>query len=209
VKGSIIVMDRGYNDYTLYARWTNEAVFFVTRLKENADYRILEKRTIPQNRNILVDRIISFNGLHVQKKCLYPLRLIVVWNEQKQEKITLLTNHLTFGASTLAAIYKDRWQIEIFFKTLKQNLKVKTFVGTSGNTLYIQIWTALIAMLLIKYLQFKSKFRWSLFNLVAFFRWNLFTYRNLWDWIDKPFDIPPLIPKPVQYTLPLTGFGQQ
>ena len=104
----------------------------------------------------------------------------------------MLTNHLNFGANTISAIYKDRWQIELFFKALKQNLKIKTFVGTSENALYIQIWTALIAMLLIKYLQFKSKFQWSLSNLVAFLRWNLFTYRDLWEWIDDPFDIPPL-----------------
>ena len=94
-----------------------------------------------------------------------------------------------------------------FFKALKQNLKVKTFVGTSENALYIQIWTALIAILLIKYLQLKSKFAWSLSNLVAFLRWNLFTYRDLWEWIDKPFDVLPLIPVSVQYSLPLKGVG--
>ena len=103
----------------------------------------------------------------------------------------MLTNHLEFGATTISAIYKDRWQIELFFKALKQNLKVKTFVGTSENALYIQIWTALIAMLLIKYLQFKSRFGWSLSNLVAFLSWNLFTYRDLWEWIDNPFDVLP------------------
>ena len=108
----------------------------------------------------------------------------------------------------MSAIYKDRWQIELFFKALKQNLKVKTFVGTSENALYIQIWTALIAMLLIKYLQFKSKLGWSLSNLVAFLRWNLFTYRNLWEWIDSPFDTLPIEPKSVQYPIPFRGFGQ-
>ena len=120
-----------------------------------------------------------------------------------------MTNHLGFGATTISAIYKDRWQIELFFKALKQNLKVKTFVGTSQNALYTQIWTALIAMLLIKYLQFKSKFQWSLSNLVAFLRWNLFTYRDLWDWIDDPFLFPAAPPAPdlVQGFLP--GFGQQ
>jgi hypothetical protein len=76
------------------------------------------------------------------------------------------------------------------------------------TALYIQIWTALIAVLLIKYLQFKSKFQWSLSNLVAFLRWNLFTYRNLWDWIDHPFDVLPIVPKSVQYSLPFTGVGQ-
>jgi len=127
----------------------------------------------------------------------------------KQEEIVLLTNHFLFGASIVAAIYKDRWQIELFFKALKQNLKVKTFVGTSENALYIQIWTALIAMLLIKYLQFKSKFGWSLSNLVAFLRWNLFTYRDLWDWINQPFEVLPLEPESVQDPLPLPGLGQQ
>ena len=97
---------------------------------------------------------------------------------------------------------------QLFFKALKQNLKVKTFVGTSENALYIQIWTALIAMLLIKYLRFKSKFNWSLSNLVAFLRWNLFTYRDLWDWIDNPFDVLPDNPGPVQDLLPFKGIGQ-
>jgi len=127
-----------------------------------------------------------------------------------------LTNHLKFSPNTISAIYKDRWQIELFFNTLKQNLKIKTFVGTTENALYIQIWTAcltgrqaLIAMLLIKYLQFKSRFGWSLSNLVAFLRWNLFTYRHLWEWIDNPFGVLPLQPEPVQYRLPFCGIGQQ
>ena len=99
--------------------------------------------------------------------------------------------------------------MELFFKALKQNLKVKTFVGNTENALYIHIWTALIAILRIKYLKFKSKFGWSLSNLVAFIRWNLFTYRDLWEWIDSPFDVLPLQPGPVQYPLPLPGLGQQ
>lgn len=149
-----------------------------------------------------------FCGYYSQKNCPYPLRRIVVWDKENEREIVLLTNHLDFGATTVAAIYKDRWQIEIFFKALKQNLKVKTFVGTSENALYIQIWTALIAMLLIKFLQFKSKLCWSLSNLVAFLRWNLFTYRNLWEWIDKPFETKPIVPESVQYPLPFVGFGQ-
>ena len=101
----------------------------------------------------------------------------MVWDDENVREIVLLTNHLDFGATTIAAIYRDRWQIELFFKALKQNLKVKTFVGTSENALLIQIWTALIAMLLVKFLKARSKFGWSLSNLVAFLRWNLFTYR--------------------------------
>jgi hypothetical protein len=206
--GSIIAMDRAYNDYALFAHWTGNKIYFVTRMKKNADYHVVGDLKIPQNRNILSDQLIEFTG-PAGVKCPYGLRRIVVLDPQKQEEIVLLTNHLDFGASTISAIYKDRWQIELFFKALKQNLKVKTFVGTSDNALYIQIWTTLIAMLLIKYLQFKSSFSWSLSNLVAFLRWNLFTYRDLWAWIDHPFDTLPIVPGPVQDDLPLPGLGQQ
>jgi hypothetical protein len=206
--GSIIAMDRGYNDYKLFNLWTNKGIYFVTRLKENADYEIEMELIPPENRNIISDQLISFTGYYAQKNCPHILRKVVVWDKKNQCEIELLTNHLEFGATTIADIYKDRWQIEIFFKTLKQNLKVKTFVGTSENALYIQIWTALIAMLLIKYLQFKSKLKWSLSNLVAFLRWNLFTYRNLWEWIDNPFEVLPLGSQPVQQQLLLIDVGQ-
>ena len=112
--------------------------------------------------------------------------------------MTLISNKSEWGATTIAAIYKERWQIEIFFKQLKQNLKVKTFVGTTSNAVHIQIWTAFIAMLIIKYLKFKSKFGWSMSNLVAMLRLNLFTYRNLWAWLDSPLNTPPLAPDMTQ-----------
>ena len=197
--GSIVAMDKGYNDYSLFAHWSERHIFFVTRLKDNADYTVIQDHPLPQNRNILADQLIQFNGYYAHKRCPHILRRVVVWDKEQNRQFVLLTNHLEFGATTISAIYKDRWQIEIFFKALKQNLRVKTFVGTTENALYIQIWTALIAMLLIKYLQFKSKFGWSLSNLVAFLRWNLFTYRDLWEWIDQPFDILPVEPESVQY----------
>ena len=206
--GSIVALDRGYTDYSLYANWIENDVYFVTRLKDNADYAVIHEYDVPQNRHILSDQLILFTGYYAQKDCPYPLRKIVVWDKDNDRQIVLLTNHLDFGATTISMIYKDRWQIEIFFKALKQNLKVKTFVGTSENALYIQIWTALIAILIIKFLQFKSKFAWSLSNLVAFLRWNLFSYRNLWDWIDSPFEVLPIIPRSVQYPLPFAGVGQ-
>ena len=205
---SIVAMDKGYNDYSLFAHWTENLIFFVTRLKDNADYIVVQERPVPQNRNVLSDQLIQFSGYYAQKKCPHILRRVEVWDKEQNRRIVLLTNHLEFGATTISAIYKDRWKIELFFKDLKQNLKVKTFVGTSENALFIQIWTALIAMLLIKYLQFKSKFSWSLSNMVAFLRWNLFTYRDLWEWIDDPFDILPAAPEPVQHLLPFKGFGQ-
>jgi len=206
--GSIVAMDRGYNDYKLFDFWSENGIFFVTRMKDNADFTVVEEKTIPITGNVLSDQLIRFTGFYAQKNCSRTLRRIVVWDNQNDCEITLLTNHLKFGPTTISLIYKDRWQIELFFKALKQNLRIKTFVGTSENALYIQIWTALIAILLIKFLQFKSKFGWALSNLVAFLRWNLFTYRDLWQWIDSPFDILPIVPKSVQIPLPLMGLGQ-
>ena len=113
----------------------------------------------------------------------------------------LLTNYLGFDATTIAAIYKDRWQIEIFFKLIKQNFRIKTFVGTSPNAVLTQIWTALIAILVLKYMQFRSAFGWSLSNLIAMLRFNLFAYRALWEWLDNPFQTPPEFPAPFQPTL--------
>ncbi|MBA2880007.1 hypothetical protein HNR65_000314 [Desulfosalsimonas propionicica] len=206
--GSIITMDRAYNDYRLFALWTEDRIYFVTRLKDNADYEVVKNFKVPQKRNILSDQLIRFTGARAKKDCPHDMRKAVVWDNVNSRQIVLLTNHLDFGASTISAIYKDRWQIELFFKALKQNLKVKTFVGTSENALYIQIWTALIAMLMVKFLQFKSRFGWSLSNLVAFLRWNLFTYRDLWEWIHSPFEVLPIEPQPVQYSLPLQVPGQ-
>ena len=206
--GSIVAMDMGFTDYELYGKWTQKGIGFVTRQKGNAKYRVIETRDVPKNRNILTDEIIKYTGVNTRKKCPNKMRRIVVFDKEKQENIVLLTNILHFGATTIAAIYKERWQIELFFKALKQNLKVKTFVGTTENALKIQIWTALIAMLLLKYLQFKSTMNWSLSNLVFLLQRNLFTYRNLWEWINRPFDTPPLEPHPVQLALKMPGLGQ-
>ena len=206
--GSIVAMDRAYNDYRLFAKWTEAGVFFVTRMKENAVYEVVEEREVPQRRNILDDQIIRLSGVEAAAKCPHLLRRVVVWDADNERQIVLLTNHFAFGATTVAAIYKDRWQIELFFKALKQNLKVKTFIGTTENALRIQIWTALIAMLLLKWLHHLSQAGWSLSNLVAMLRLNLFTYRDLKQWLDNPFATPPEEPEPRQLHLSLPGFGQ-
>ena len=204
--GSIIAMDRAYNDYLQFALWTENDVFFVTRMKDNAVYEVIKQREIPQHRNILSDEEIQLTGARAARTCPYPLRRIVVWDEENERELVLLTNHLDFGATTIAAIYKERWQIEIFFKALKQNLKVKSFVGTSKNALFIQIWTALIALLLLKWLHYLSRASWSLSNLASMLRLNLFTYRDLVKWLHDPFQTPPMEPRPEQLLLP--GFGQ-
>jgi len=193
-KGSIIVLDRGYADYELFERWSAEQVGFVTRLKQNADCDVTAKHPVPCNGNIRSDETIEFNVFQAGRKIKGSYRRVKVWLEDKQEELVLLTNCHQLGATTIAAIYKQRWQIELFFKAIKQNLKIKTFVGTSANAVRIQIWTALIAILLLKILQFKSSFAWALSNLAALLRWNLFTYRELWQWINRPFDTPPESP---------------
>jgi hypothetical protein len=201
--GSIVALDRGYIDYALFGRWSLAGVFFVTRLKDNAAFEVVGECEIPQSRNIRADQFIRLTGVHAQAD--YPdlLRRIVAWDAENQREIVLLTNLMEFGSTTIAAIYKERWQIELFFKALKQNLTVKTFVGTSENALRIQIWTALIALLLLKWLHHLSKANWSLSNLASMLRLNLFTYRELTQWIDNPMGTPPLIPVAEQLTLAL------
>jgi Domain of unknown function (DUF4372)/Transposase DDE domain len=201
--GSIVVMDRGYNDYALFGKWTDKGIHFVTRLKDNAAYEVLEEGPLPANRNIRSDQLIQFTGEKAQKDCPSLLRRVAVWDAVHEREIVLLTNLQEFGPTTIAAIYKDRWEIELFFKALKQNLKVKTFVGASENALRIQIWTALIAILLLKWLHHLSKAKWSLSNLASMLRMNLFTYRDLTAWLDNPFGTPPILPESQQLILGL------
>jgi hypothetical protein len=189
--GTIVVDDRGYNDYRLFAQWTAAGVYFVTRMKDNALFEVVEERDPPQNRGILKDQVIRLTGMGAQEKCPHRLRRVEAVREDTGDTPVFLTNHLDLGTSTIAAIYKDRWQIELFFKALKQNLKIKTFVGTSANAVKTQIWTALISMLLLRYLQLSSRFGWRLANLVALLRMNLFTHRDLMAWLNQPFTTPP------------------
>ena len=200
--GTIVVMDRGYVDYAWFGRLTVDGVFFVTRLKDNALYRVVERRRPPERSLVQRDEVIRLTGVAAETKCPHDLRRVEVYDPDKDETLVFLTNQLALGAKTIAAIYKDRWQIELFFKALKQNLKIKTFVGTSANALKVQVWTALIAMLLLKYLQLRSRFAWSLSNLVALLRMNLFTHRDLWRWLDQPFEGPPTILVAAQGELP-------
>ena len=189
--GAILVFDRGYTDYQWFTNLTQQAVYFVTRLKENADYGVLEKREVPQRRGVLRDEVIFFYKLAQAGQDAY-FRRIEFYDEERERVLVFLTNHLELAAATVAAVYKERWQIELFFRALKQSLRVKTFVGTSANALKTQLWTALIAMLLVKYLQLRSTFGWSLSNLVALLRQQLFVYRDLWTWINDPFQPPPI-----------------
>lgn len=190
-KGSIIVMDRAYIDYKLFERWSVRGVFFVTRMKKNANWATFEHKDVPKGSNVLRDEIGAFHVWHAGRKIVHNYRKVTVWREDKQCEMELLTNNFKLAARTIGAIYKDRWQIEMFFKAIKQNLRIKTFVGTSANAVHIQIWTALIAILLLKYLKMRSQMGWALSNLTTLLRWNLFTYRDLWAWINNPFETLP------------------
>ena len=198
--GSIVIIDRGYLDYALYETWNKAGVYFVTRAHTNMVYKVLENREATARGNVMKDEKIQLSSAYAQERCQSPLRRVVVWNSEQEREFVFLTNIHHLAASTIAAIYKDRWQIELFFKALKQNLKIKTFVGTTENAVNVQIWTALIAMLLLKYLLLKSTWTWSLSNLAAMLRFNLLSYRDLWAWLNAPFEIPIFIPQGEQMT---------
>jgi hypothetical protein len=191
--GTILAIDRGYIDYEWFRELTAQEVYFVTRMKDKAVFTVQEDLEVPQNSNVLRDQIVCFPRLAREGEKPVLFRRVEIQDAGKDETIVFLSNLLGFGATTIAAIYKDRWQVELFFKALKQTLKIKTFVGTSANAVRTQVWTALIAMLVLKYLQLKSTFSWSLSTLAALLRQQLFFYRDLWLWLDDPFQAPPAL----------------
>jgi hypothetical protein len=186
-KDDVVVFDKGYIDFRWFRTLCEQGTYFVTRLKDNADYRVVERRKASRTKNILSDQIIELRGFYSRQKCPYRLRRIHSKDPETGKRIVILTNQFEWSAQTISAIYKDRWQIELFFKTIKQQLKIKSFVGTSQNALLSQLWVALIAYLLLSYLKFKSCFGWSLYTLSSILPTNLFSRRNLWDWLNAPF----------------------
>jgi hypothetical protein len=187
--GTMLVFDRGYEDHKWWRRLTEGGVYFVSRLKDSTAYTIVEERQVPAGSDILRDEVIVLDSDKDPDNPM-QLRRIEVWLEEKQQTIVFVTNNLKLAASTIAAIYRDRWQIELFFKAIKQSLRIKTFIGTSENAVRIQIWTALIAMLLLRLLHLRSTWQWSFSNLVALLRQQIFVYRDLWKWLNQP-DTPP------------------
>jgi hypothetical protein len=195
-RGTILVMDRGFVHFRWFNQLNDNGVIFITRAKKEMSY------DIEQRRDVLSEGIISDDVIRLRapvSRSRYPGRLrLISLDTAEGERLEFLTNHMSLSASTIAEIYRDRWQIETFFKLLKQNLRIKTFIGTSANAVWTQIWTALIAMLILKFLQLKARFGWSFSNLVYFLRMNLLVYRDLWDWLNDPFLPPPTPPLPMQ-----------
>ena len=187
-RGTILVMDRGFVGFGWFRQLTQQGVWFVTRIKSHTRYNVVASMKIAPNKGIVSDEQIELKSRKAHQRYPETLRLVTIRSDQRE--LQFLTNNMTLAASTIADIYKDRWQIETFFKLIKQNLRIKTFIGTSANAVWTQIWTALIAMLLIKFLQLKARRGWGFSNLVYFLRMNLLVYRSLWDWLDDPFQPP-------------------
>lgn len=189
-KGSVIVADRYYNDFPMLNIWDSKGVFFVIRHKDNLKFSTINERQLPENtaQEVLIDEEIEL--VNPQSKVKYPgkLRRVAVWDEKNQQTVELITNNFKWSAKTIGDLYRCRWEIEIFFRDIKQLLHIKTFIGTSKNAVMIQIWTALITILLLKVMKATAKFGWHLSNLVAFIRLNIFVKIELQKWLDKPFE---------------------
>jgi len=190
LKGSVIVADRFYNDFYLLNIWDSKGVYFVIRHKENIQYTVIKENQLPENRHqhILKDEIIELKNKTSKEKYPKIVRRVAVWDDVNKQVIELITNQMTWTANTIGELYKSRWQVEIFFRDIKQLLHIKSFIGTSQNAVMIQIWTALITILMLKALKAMAKYGWHLSNLVAFIRLNLFVKINLQSWLDKPFE---------------------
>ena len=200
--GTILACDRAYFDYVWFERMCREGVFFVTRPRVYCRYEVIEQREVPKDSNIVRDEVIRLGSPKWRTRMQSSVRRLEVRIPEKNTTLVLISNLLHLSARTIAEIYRERWQIEVFFRALKQTLRVKTFVGTSANALKIQIWTALIAMLLLKYLQLRATLGWSLSMLVALLRQQLFVHRDLWRWLRDPWQPPEgLPPETVQLSL--------
>lgn len=187
---SVIVADRFYNDFSLLNVWDSNSVYFVVRHKENLQFETIRERDLPDNahQHIIKDEIIKLTKPKTKKKYPKRLRRVAIWDDENQQVIEVITNQMSWTANTIGELYKSRWQIEIFFREVKQLLHIKSFIGTSENAVMIQIWTAMITILMLKYLKALSKYGWRLSNLVAFIRLNLFVKIDLQNWLDKPFE---------------------
>jgi len=178
-KGSIVAVDKGYNDYRWYNQLTIKGIYFVTRLKTNAQYRVVSRRSVIKEKGLTCDQTIEFTGAQTAKKCPIRLRRIGYRDAETDKQYIFLTNNFKLSAKTIADIYKARWQVELFFKWIKQNLKIKSFVGTSKNAVMTQIWIALCIYLLLAFIKFQSKLIKSMQQILRLLQLNLFEKRDM------------------------------
>jgi len=182
---TIYVLDRGYLSFAILENINETKAFFVTRIKENTQYGVIMKNKSTDS-SILYDAEISFMG---SKSDDYsgPLRLVRYKNPDDGKVYEFITNNMDLSPATIAVIYKSRWDIELFFKWIKQNLKIKSFFGTSKNAILIQIWTAAIAYLLISYIHFLSKTALSITDVFRVVGFNIMSDRNIHDLLTGSF----------------------
>jgi DDE family transposase/uncharacterized protein DUF4372 len=192
-KGSIVVCDKGYDDYSWYTALTQQGVHFISRQKRGARYRVIERRSVNKSQGLSCDQIIELTGLKSRKEQLTRLRRIAYRDAETGVRYVFLTNNFQLAASTIAACYKERWQIELFFKWIKQNLKIKAFLGTSKNAVMTQIWVALCVYLMLAYLKYTSRLTSSLQQIIRLLQLNLFARRDLMALVrhDPPDPGPP------------------
>jgi hypothetical protein len=181
--GSIIVMDRGYVDFSLFSQFHARGILFVTRMKRGMCYRVVERRESDRAQGVTSDQTIEFTSAKA-KNCPGGLRRVGYRDAETGKHYFYLTNAFELPAKSIADIYKERWQVELFFKWIKQNLKIKTFLGTSKNAVMTQIWIALITLLMIAYYKFKAKIGQSLSQILKLVRLNLFVRKNLLELVD-------------------------
>ena len=178
---SIISMDRAYIDFNLLFSLNKQNVWFVTRAKKNLDYLVVGQHKVPKNKNVVADQTIVLTGAQTGDFYPKPLRRVEVLDKKQNKNLVFITNNFKFAASTIADIYKARWQIEIFFKWIKQNLKIKSFLGTSKNAVLIQIWVAMIYYLILSFIKAQSRYPKSLHLLTQIVSTSLFERANLLD----------------------------
>ena len=180
-KGSILVFDRAYIDYQWWNKLDEDKIFFVSRTKSNQNIFVIGQHKDKLEKNIIADEIVIFGEYKAMEKYPEQLRRIRYYDEKNKKEYTYLTNNFDLTAKQVADIYKDRWQIELFFKWIKQNLKIKTFLGTSQNAVMTQIWIAMIYYLLLAYIKFQTKFKKSLLELTRMIKETIMFRRNLID----------------------------
>ena len=198
---SFLVFDKGYHDFAQYNYYNNKKIHFITRMKTNAAYKIIRVKNIKTQSDVLSDEVIEFTGHNTHKKYPHPLRKIKYFDKKNNRTLVFLTNNFRLSATTIANIYKARWEIELFFKTIKQNLKIKSFMGTSKNAVLTQVWIAMIAYLLLSYHKFILKSKYSIQALVRLIQVNLFERKSLKELICYGGFRPPDTSKILQYSL--------
>jgi len=192
--GDIVVWDRAFTDYNLFAAIEAQQAFFVIRQKANAAYKILKKLPLPRRVGLLSDQIIEFTGYYKSQDYPHPLRRIRYRDPESGKTYTYLTNCFNLSPATIAAIYKQRWQVELFFKWVKQQLKIKSFLGTSENAVKTQIYIALCAYLLLRWLKHLAKTGLSMLQITRLIQINIFARRRLYDLLtDSPGPLPPSV----------------